>query len=297
MLLLRGTSEVARQLRKIKTGTARIALSAEAAHNFSLGLKILPVGLNYEDPRAFRTAITVEPGELIRVSDYAELYQEDQWKAVEALTKAIRKGLSEKIVAAQNGEEEQALLALELVAQTENPLRFDKQAVRSRNLLKELHHFSQQERQTLVNYQQFLERNSISDEAVAGKPLTGGRKLLFPSLGLPLTVIGILNHLLPWGIPGTLNKRLNKWPCYDATYKYVSGIVMMPLFYILQIKMVLRLLPGAWWYLILLPASGLWLMWSWVSLDEVATKQAVEETGKQFIGNDLEIQADTPGDL
>ena len=43
-----GTSDMERRLRPIKTGTARIALSAEAKNAFQLGLKIIPVGLTYD---------------------------------------------------------------------------------------------------------------------------------------------------------------------------------------------------------------------------------------------------------
>ncbi|MFK8105018.1 MAG: 1-acyl-sn-glycerol-3-phosphate acyltransferase, partial [Saprospiraceae bacterium] len=49
-----GTSRVERHIRKMKTGAARIALSAERHNNYQLGLKILPVGLNYDNPTKFR---------------------------------------------------------------------------------------------------------------------------------------------------------------------------------------------------------------------------------------------------
>lgn len=38
-----GTSKTERKLRPIKTGTARIALGAEALHEFKLGVKVIPV--------------------------------------------------------------------------------------------------------------------------------------------------------------------------------------------------------------------------------------------------------------
>jgi 1-acyl-sn-glycerol-3-phosphate acyltransferase len=56
-----GTSYVNRRLRKLKTGTARIAFATESSHDFQLGLCILPVGLNYSDPTQFRSQLLTIP--------------------------------------------------------------------------------------------------------------------------------------------------------------------------------------------------------------------------------------------
>ena len=53
MIFPEGTSVSERRLRPLKTGAARIALGAEARHDFKLGLHMLPVGINYFDPAAF----------------------------------------------------------------------------------------------------------------------------------------------------------------------------------------------------------------------------------------------------
>jgi glycerol-3-phosphate O-acyltransferase/dihydroxyacetone phosphate acyltransferase len=256
-----GTSEVERRLRKVKTGTARIALAAEAAHGFQLGVQVLPVGLNYSDPTAFRSNVVVEAGELIRVADFKDLYEQDEWEGVRALTIAIRDGLREKIVHTENEEEDSALRAMEGVAETQFPVRLQHRPARSRGLLEHLRHNPTQQ-SDLRTYDQFLSRNVVSDEAVAGQPIKKGRWWLF-LWGLPLAVFGLINHLLPCGIPWLLNDRLNRWPCYDATYKYVSGLVIFPLFYILQIKWIFNWTSWGWVYLFLLPLSGWWADHSW----------------------------------
>ena len=50
-----GSSLYELNLREIKTGTARIALSYEASKGFAGGLRILPVALDYSDAIQFRS--------------------------------------------------------------------------------------------------------------------------------------------------------------------------------------------------------------------------------------------------
>lgn len=84
-----GSSFVERKLRKIKTGTARIAFDAEKRNNWQLGLTILPIGLEYSDPTKFRSELVVQFGKPIRVADFREDYEADPVNGVYCLTEAI----------------------------------------------------------------------------------------------------------------------------------------------------------------------------------------------------------------
>ncbi|MCB0682524.1 MAG: hypothetical protein KDC32_16690, partial [Saprospiraceae bacterium] len=95
---------------------------------------------------------------------------------------------------------------------------------------------------------------------VAGwKPGPGFRLSLLAG-ALP-AVYGYLNHLLPCGLPALIDRKFNRWPCYEATYKYVSGLVLAPLFYFLQIKLVAALTDLELWYAISLPFTGFFADW------------------------------------
>ena len=67
-----GVSKTERNLRKIKTGTARIALGAESQNNFSLNTKIVPVGINYSNPHFFRSDVFIYFGKPIALKNYAK---------------------------------------------------------------------------------------------------------------------------------------------------------------------------------------------------------------------------------
>jgi 1-acyl-sn-glycerol-3-phosphate acyltransferase len=85
-----GQNSLEREVLDIKTGTARIALGAEKETGYALGVKVVPVGLNFENRDAFLSRVLVRFAEPIEVSDYAELHQMDERAAVRALTDEIQ---------------------------------------------------------------------------------------------------------------------------------------------------------------------------------------------------------------
>ncbi len=60
-----GTSFLERKLREIKTGTARIALEVERRNQGKLGLKVVPIGLNYISADSYRGKVLVHVGKPI----------------------------------------------------------------------------------------------------------------------------------------------------------------------------------------------------------------------------------------
>ncbi|MFT5510632.1 MAG: glycerol-3-phosphate O-acyltransferase/dihydroxyacetone phosphate acyltransferase, partial [Hyphomicrobiaceae bacterium] len=80
-----GVSHNEPQLQSLKTGAARMALGAEAEHGFSLGLKVVPVGLVFSDKRRFRSVAATFVGQPINISEYQEAYRQDDRDAARAL--------------------------------------------------------------------------------------------------------------------------------------------------------------------------------------------------------------------
>ena len=84
-----GLTRDAAQLAPFKTGAARIALQAEAGSGFTLGLTVVPVGLQFEPRRQFRGDAFVRIGEGFTIGDLAQLYADDPRQASRALTERI----------------------------------------------------------------------------------------------------------------------------------------------------------------------------------------------------------------
>ena len=88
-----GRSHSEAQLVEFRTGAARIALQAEAAERWRLGLSIVPVGITYSRKERARTAVAVRFGRAFGCADLKEAYGEDPVAAVRVLTERIEAGI------------------------------------------------------------------------------------------------------------------------------------------------------------------------------------------------------------
>lgn len=93
-----GQNALERHVRPIKTGTARIALEAEARRGWELGVRIVPVGLNFESRTRFLSGVLIRFGEPIPAARWRGAYEADPRGAVRQLTDAIQEGLREQAV-------------------------------------------------------------------------------------------------------------------------------------------------------------------------------------------------------
>jgi 1-acyl-sn-glycerol-3-phosphate acyltransferase len=93
-----GTSQKERRVQRVKTGTARIVLEAEAKNGFGLGVRILPVGITFESRLRFRSRVLVRIGTPLAASGLAADYARDPVRTVEALTADLRAALIDLVV-------------------------------------------------------------------------------------------------------------------------------------------------------------------------------------------------------
>ncbi len=91
-----GQNSQERAVQPLRTGAARIALGAEAAHDYGLDLQIIPVGLNFVNRDKFLSSVLVRFGEPIHVADFAEQHREQPREAVRALTDVLQRRLREE---------------------------------------------------------------------------------------------------------------------------------------------------------------------------------------------------------
>lgn len=108
-----GTTHSEPELLPLRTGAARIALSAEAETGWSMGLRIVPVGLWYEDKTRFRTAVLLVVGEPFVLADYVDAFAGDERATVQAVTDRIEAGLDAVVLQAETAD---LLTALPIVA-------------------------------------------------------------------------------------------------------------------------------------------------------------------------------------
>lgn len=88
-----GRSHSEPHLVEFRTGTARIALQAEEAADWALGLSIVPVGITYAAKELARTEVAVRFGRAFGCADLKRAFREDPVAAGRRLTERIEQGI------------------------------------------------------------------------------------------------------------------------------------------------------------------------------------------------------------
>ena len=255
MIFPEGTSVSERRLRPLKTGAARIALGAEARHDFKLGLRLLPLGINYFDPQRFRSDVLINVAPPIRVADYADAYRHDPAAAADQLTEDIRRHLEQRLVITRDAAEDELVQQLERtftghLIQDDPRTLYDNFQL-SRTLLQAVAYFEKHDpnhlgevREKLAAYLTDLKQLNLTDEALArtGRPDTRARRAVVAglqlALGLPVYLYGTLNNYLPYKIPSMVAKRATKELEFVAPIMLVVGMLTFSLAYAAQIALV-----------------------------------------------------------
>ncbi|PWJ40972.1 1-acyl-sn-glycerol-3-phosphate acyltransferase [Sediminitomix flava] len=92
-----GVSIWGRQLKKLKSGTARIAFGAELENNYDLDVYIVPISLNYTDITRPFSSVMMVAGEPIRIRDYQIDYEENSSATTRKVTKLLEDRLTENL--------------------------------------------------------------------------------------------------------------------------------------------------------------------------------------------------------
>ena len=277
-----GTSVHARRLQKLKSGTARIALGAEAQHDFKLGIKIATFGLNYSKPDSFRSEVFVNVHEPILVNEYKEEYLQDDYQAAVQITEKMRDQLEEHIITTQDEAEDRLAKQVETVYKSqlnqeiqlaEEPKEQD--YLMTKGIVDAIQHFQEHDPVRLERfspqiskYLKDLDRLKLNDAVFAPKtPKSGilGASLLsafYFLLGFPFFLYGLINNYIPYIIPSKVAALVVKWSKaeeYTAPVMMITGIFSFSFFYIIQLVAVHWIFQN-WWvtlaYFISLPVSG-----------------------------------------
>ncbi len=98
-----------RRLRQLKKGICRIAFQTEEACDYSLNIKIIPVGLEFTNYNRFRQVLTVVYGKPISVSEYYDSYRENPPKAMNELRDRLSSEMKKLLVHIESEEDYEAI--------------------------------------------------------------------------------------------------------------------------------------------------------------------------------------------
>ena len=274
VIMPEGISQMDGTLHEIKTGTARIGLGAELRNAFELGVKIIPAGINYEEPTKFFANVHCRYGRPIELSEYREINEKDEYEAVYQVTNQIRGALEKLTTTVESSDTAEVLQNLRVIYKMELAIdlgiseeiqKHDFSVTRGmadainwyyRHHREEFHQLDHQ----MSSYLAKIEGLELRDELLS--TAQGQRTFAMRALGLmgailgfPIYIWGIINNYLPYIIPSKTAVLFKATQEYISTYKMISGFFVFLLFYTLQGWFV-------WWA----TQSGLWTTLYLVSL-------------------------------
>ena len=261
-----GSSFVERRLRKIKSGTARIGLSAENSNNFSLGLQILPVGVTYSDYYGFRSDVFINVGTPIFVKDYQADFEKDSFKTAKLLTKDLQKTMQDLILHTDNkdADVDELVIAIEKVMNytptTVENFKKSKDWIAKLITVKNIDETQFKNLQNQIqDFFEVLARHKLTNKLLADSKVKG-YEILKAILLFPIFIWGFLNNMIPLAFPAILSKKIKIYHGYISTIKIVIGLVSFLIFYPLQIRWVHLYFDNVWVtviYALLLIPTGL----------------------------------------
>lgn len=289
-----GMSHLEPRLQPLKTGVARIALEAERRHG-PLGLKVQPVGLNFEERSRFRSRVLMVVGEPLDVE--ATPAGGADRDAVARLTASIGDALGELVVSHDSWREAELVArAAEIWARPEDAAPAGTVLAASFALHRA---FAAAYRELRVRrpgelervyratdaYDRALAALGLADRQVASRyrPSVVGRYLrdaaLFFAFWSPLAAVGTLLNWLPFRLPGWLTAALGPEEDQRATYKILISLVVFPLAWALEATAagVVLGVEAALFVLLLAPASG------WAALVERDRWRSFRQESRAFL--------------
>lgn len=283
-----GRSQPQPILLPLRTGAARLVVGAASAARGPCPVTLLPVGIVFHDPGTFRSAsVQVTIGTPVATADLAARHRDQPEDAVRAITGRLTEAIGARIVEAEDHHTLGLLSVLERAwweeaarrgetepstgATAEQALGWKRQVMRAARYLAERDPQRVADvRRRVERYRGLLDEIGIKSEQL-GRPYTVRlvsryvtTNVLWLALGLPLACWGIVWHTAPYWTTGQIVGRLGRTLEEEATHKMAVGLVIYPLFWIVEGWLVWRLAGLAAllaFILLLVPSGVLALLW------------------------------------
>lgn len=264
-----------RQMLVHKKAVPRIVFMAEEKTNNQLDIQIVPAGIYYSHYWKFNRTVIVNFGDPIPVKDFMKTYAENPNAAVIALKNKIYDAilpLTINIKSKKFYEEFEQIREIygshflnrqQIKSTAPNLFHSDQKLVNSLDNLEatqpeETHKLAEQ----VKNYTQLLSKLKLRNWLVENNGNHAGMIFLHSIVlltGLPLFLYGFIFNAIPFFLIDRLIRKKVKDKSFWSTFFLVAGIVLFPVFYLLELLAVAWFIPDIWLkiaFLISLPFAG-----------------------------------------
>jgi len=233
-----GVSHSDPQLRPLKTGAARIALSAEAEHEGKLGISVVPVGLYYERKTLFRSSVLLVVGEPIAVAPLLADYRRDERPTVDKLTEAIDARLDEVVLQAESRDLLAGIGRVARWTSAEDPDDLAAQHERTRELIDAYARLRARDPARVEKiadevraYARVLRQLGIRDpwalEMEALRPGALAAAFAKMIVAAPLAAVGAVMGWIPYRLAGEVAKKVSRDEDVLGTTKLIAGTAFL----------------------------------------------------------------------
>jgi 1-acyl-sn-glycerol-3-phosphate acyltransferase len=283
VILPEGNHKGVRRLRPLKKGFARIAFQTENAGKVKQGIKVVPVGIDYDEYTLCRSRLLVNFGNPIPVSEYIKTYNENPAVGLNLLKNRLAEEIKPLIINIECEKYYDLINELRplyrksiCVKKGMNPrdegdgLKADQifvsylESAASKNpeTISKINDDFNKVKRTLKKAK--LSITELFTNATKGSVLL---KIIMLVLTFPLFLYGYLNNLLTYQLPYYLSRKVPD-KMFHSSFMFVLTMLFFPLFYLLQTVAVFFIF-NSWQtalvYLISLPVSAV-VAWKWKNL-------------------------------
>lgn len=230
-----GDHDMRWSLLPMQKGIARISI-AYLKNADAETLRIVPVGIQYEDHTRFQSEVLLSFGEPIVANEYQNDFEYDTLKGTVKLLEDLRKKISSLIIDIQPVDQyDEKLESLKKVRLQEKDLV--KRLASDQELLKD-----------------------IDESQKTFEPEKPPGNVLIKVLGFPVFLYGLINNLISYLLVKAIVKKFVREEAWIASIKFAAGLFITPVVYILQSLILLQLtgsILAAALYFISLPYTGI----------------------------------------
>ena len=304
-----------RQMIAHKKAAPRIVFMAEELASENLNIQIIPAGIYYSSYWKFNRNVIVNLGEPIPANQFLEEYKENPNAAALSMRNKIYEGLKPLVIDIRSKSHYQDFEDI-----TEyygrRYLKRQNQKYSIVNLfhsnkklgekLDELETVYPEKVKELVEksgrYKRLIKKHHLRSWLVE-KPENNTIKIVINKLimlvSLPIFIFGFVFNAIPFfGIDTLIRKKVKDF-AFWSTFFLVLGLIVFPIFYLIELAIVSSLLPGIWLklaFLISLPFAGkLAFRWYIILLKTIGRTRLF--TLKVFYGNNYKQLQDTKNQL
>lgn len=229
-----------RRLRPFSKGFTRIAFDAEIQKNWELDLYILPVGVNYSDHKNSRAYSNIVFGEPIKVSDYKQLYEEDERKAAGMLKDKTYEHVKPLIMHVPKLDQYPLHHLIIDELEPDRSILIDHELMNKR--VEKIEGFATPENiEKAEKILSIKEKYKLNLRQAVGTHKTPPMVKIFA----PLYFLVWLNNFIPYQPIRHLVDNVIKDPGFYVSIKYVSALFLFPTFYaVVSIILLLLNVPG-----------------------------------------------------